>query len=75
MTGITTTEVRLKEKTLINKRSRSGSNKGLERQLGIRGPPAGGKKTDNTAAQQFPREAIDFNFDFKQRFPLMFTPF
>lgn len=77
MTGIPTTEVRLKEETLINKRSRSGSNKGHERQLGIRGPSAsaGGKKTDNAAAEQLPREAIDFNFDFKGRFPLVFTPF
>lgn len=65
MTGITTTEVRLKEKTLRNKRSRSGSNKGLERRLGVRGPPAGGKTTEHTAAEHFPREAIDFNFDFK----------
>lgn len=55
VTGIRTTEVRVKEKTLINKISGFGSNKGFARQRwGIRWPPAGntgGTKADSTARQ------------------------
>lgn len=75
VTGITTADVRVKGKTLINKIAGSGSNKGFEWQWsGSRRPPAGnsgGIKADNTA-KQFPRSSIDFNLILRSD---MFAPF